>query len=396
MSFTIQKATQKKFDTLDDAVAFATTEQEKIYRLPLKGFLSKGAHFHGDQYLGDPSTKLQFNEHSFDAICRLAGTNRFFIERISEEELASKVLNDIFQSGETTKKLDTLELVCDEASNQVVGVVSGKFVGYSNKQFIDDVLDCIGPSPQKSLFPDTGAFEFKEAYSVNTRLFMRLTSTHVAGCVAGWGGEGEDRSEIGVEFSNSMAGGHALRLAYFIHRLVCANGLVAKVGGDDGRLIHSGDEKKFRERLHEKATGVIGNLKNARKMIETLGSLEFDAAKLAKHYDINDVLDIFPDPEVRDNFKKAFRNREYPNAADAKDKKLQRSTDQFKELPLMLGNDEAKKVFKSGYRDNASMYDFINVFTAYAKECEIAKRVQMEEKAGELAGWIASNKRKFK
>lgn len=396
MGFDIQKSTQEKFDTLDGAIAFAESEHKAVYRLPFKNFLSQGAMFREDRFLGGGDTQLQFNEYSFDAICRLAGTNRFFLERVAESGLTSKLLNDVFQAGNATKPLDTLELVCDEKTNQVLGLVSDKYIGYSNKQFIEDVLGCLNPSQQKSLFPDTTGYEFKGAYSVNTRLFMRLTSTHVAGSVAGWGGEGEDKSEIGVEFSNSMAGGHAVRLSYFIHRLVCANGLTAKVAGDKGRLIHSGDEKKFRERLHDKAAGVVGSLKHAKRMIETLGSLEFDAAKLAKHYDINDVLDIFPDKQAREDFKSTFKEHQYPDAADAKERALQRSIDQYKELPMALGNDEAKQVFGSSYRNNASMYDFINVFTAYAKGCEIAQRVQMEEKAGELAGWIEKNKRKFK
>ena len=71
-----------------------------------------------------------------------------------------------------------------------------------------------------------------------------------------------DGDEIG-------AGGHAVRLAYFIHRLICANGLVAQVAGGRGRLVHSGDPKKFRQRLHEKANGVLAGIQTAKTMIET-------------------------------------------------------------------------------------------------------------------------------
>jgi hypothetical protein len=41
------------------------------------------------------------------------------------------------------------------------------------------------------------------------------------------------------------------------------------------------------------------------------------------------------------------------------------------------------------------MYDFINIFTAQAQQFDHAKRMQTEEKAGELAEWIARNKKKF-
>ena len=40
------------------------------------------------------------------------------------------------------------------------------------------------------------------------------------------------------------------------------------------------------------------------------------------------------------------------------------------------------------------MFDFINIFTEYAKELSHSKKIETEEKAG-LADWIANNKRKF-
>jgi hypothetical protein len=41
------------------------------------------------------------------------------------------------------------------------------------------------------------------------------------------------------------------------------------------------------------------------------------------------------------------------------------------------------------------MFDFINVFTEYAKNQPTEKKIEIEEKAGVLAGWIAKNRRKF-
>jgi len=41
------------------------------------------------------------------------------------------------------------------------------------------------------------------------------------------------------------------------------------------------------------------------------------------------------------------------------------------------------------------MFDFINIFTEYAKELSPAQKIESQEKAGILADWIAKNKRKF-
>ena len=55
----------------------------------------------------------------------------------------------------------------------------------------------------------------------------------------------------------------------------------------------------------------------------------------------------------------------------------------------------SKTVFLVYMRDNASMFDFINIFTEYAKDLKPIKKIETEEKAGALADWIAKNKRKF-
>ena len=41
------------------------------------------------------------------------------------------------------------------------------------------------------------------------------------------------------------------------------------------------------------------------------------------------------------------------------------------------------------------MFDFLNVFTEYAKNCPPAQKLDIEEKAGTLAKYIAENARKF-
>ena len=64
-------------------------------------------------------------------------------------------------------------------------------------------------------------------------------------------------------------------------------------------------------------------------------------------------------------------------------------------LPICLGGEEAVRVFRSPMRDNASMYDFVNIFTEHAKGLPDGQKIDVETKAGSLASWIAENKRKF-
>lgn len=396
MGFAVAEARQEEFADVLDTIQFAAEEQRRIYRLPLTPYLKQGARFTEDGVLGVGANGLRLNEYGFDQFCRLIGANSYFLQRLREPGLASRILNDVLVSGNTTKPIDNLELVCDEDSKQVVGIVSDRYVGYSNRTFIDDILSVLDGSGQKSLFPDTGDFQFLRAYSVNTRLFMRVKSKHAVGKVEGRGGQGEDLSEIGLEFSNSMAGGHAVRLAYFVHRLICANGLVAKVASGKGRLVHSGDEQKFREKLFNNTRSVLGGLDTARKMIETLGAIRFDAGKLAAHYAVKDILSVIADPETREQVQSSLRDADFPEIKNKTERDIARNADKILQLPSLIGGSEARQVFSSAWRDDASMYDFINIFTAQAKQFDHARRMQTEEKAGELADWIVNNKKRFK
>ena len=64
-------------------------------------------------------------------------------------------------------------------------------------------------------------------------------------------------------------------------------------------------------------------------------------------------------------------------------------------IPKYLGGELSKKVFESRFRDSATLFDFINVFTEYAKSQPLAEKLAIEEKSGALASYIANNSRKL-
>lgn len=76
--------------------------------------------------------------------------------------------------------------------------------------------------------------------------------------------------------------------------------------------------------------------------------------------------------------------------------KLKREELAIKYLPLCFAGDLSKAVFNSKYRDNASMFDLINVFTEYAKEKSPSEKVEIQRRSGQFADWVVKNKKKFK
>jgi hypothetical protein len=230
MAFTVVEPRTETFDSFEDLFHFANEEARRTIRFPLKGFLDQGAEFTDDMGIGIGSTLYQLNDESFEVLCDFAGVTPWFLQRLTEPGLATNVLNDVLRGGRIKRDIEALEIVCDTDNNQVIGFVSNRYRAYSNRSFVSDVLRCIDPVANESaLLPSLGTFEFKAGYSINTALYLRLHSQSRGGVVEGGGGSGEDRSEIGFQAFNTMAGGKAVRFSYFVHRLICANGMIAPV-----------------------------------------------------------------------------------------------------------------------------------------------------------------------
>jgi hypothetical protein len=191
-----------------------------------------------------------------------------------------------------------------------------------------------------------------------------------------------------------MAGGHAVRLSWFIYRLICANGLISPVGGSQGRVIHSGIEANFRKRLYASATSLISGLNAAKRMVENLGGIAFDPDKLARHVDPKAIFSIVPNRDLRNEARKKISANDYSDVPK-KEREHRRLSDSIAALPNCLGGREALSVFNSYWRAGASMYDFVNVFTEHAKDLPNAQKIEVETNAGDLASWISENKRKF-
>ena len=94
---------------------------------------------------------------------------------------------------------------------------------------------------------------------------------------------------------------------------------------------------------------------------------------------------MIPDRDLKGEALERTNGKDY-GALRKRDKEIARMADAIAALPICLGGQE---------RDNASMYDFVNLFTEDAKGLPDGRKIDVETKAGSLASWIAENKRKF-
>ena len=213
------------------------------------------------------------------------------------------------------------------------------------------------------------------------------------GIVKGRGGLGVDETELGFQLKNSMVGDSSVNINFFLHRKICANGLVSPAGSSVNRVFHSGKEENFSKRLENAFGEITRRIGQAGKMVEDLGDLEFNPELLARTGRSEMIFDILQGS--KGHIVDTYGIPNTPRDGNKKENSLLREAEIIKRIPDVFGGDLSGKVFRTSWRDNATMFDFINVFTEKAKDLSPAKKIETEEKAGILADWIAKNKRKF-
>jgi hypothetical protein len=383
---------EMRLETLKEVQDCIQDTQKHLRRVPVVGILSRNAVFNDDEYLGDGEVALRFNQHGIRAFCQRIGFRFDQLSMLEAPSLASQVINDLIQQAAIKTKLDDEEFVLDERTNTIIGMVSSTYVGYGNEQFLADVLEFL------SSLPNDEKLEFGEAYSVNTELTLRWCAVKRHGIIRSHGSEAEDRTRFGLDFKNSMVGTSAVRVNYFLWRLVCANGMMVPAGSSINRVFHSGNRDSFKFRLGQCFREVMRKIDCLGQLLETLGAMRFEPQRLAGNGATNErIFEIIPALKEEICAKEELFLRYPPQSSEASKRQMRVKHDArvIGLIPKHYGGQLAGRVFQSRWRDDATVFDFVNVFTEYAKNCTPSKKLAIEEKAGELAKYIAENKRKF-
>lgn len=206
-----------------------------------------------------------------------------------------------------------------------------------------------------------------------------------AGIIRGRGGTDKDISRVGFQLSNSMVGTKSIKADFFVLRLICANGLVLPSTSHSGIVNHRGKPETFKKRLEENITPIFKNIKSSIKLIEEIGNIQYDVEKLVDEGGAEKVYNI-----IQLNYWDSIKR------GKLKGNDLRKfDIDKISQYPTLYGGDITKNIFGSYFRDNHSMFDFINVFTEHAKEKVGQARIDIERESGVLANWIFKNKKKF-
>lgn len=391
MPFIFEPAVQRSFDSIDGIENWISDEESRLTRIPVQGLIENGARFEDDEYFGSSGTFLKFNSNSIKSFCSILGLRTDLLARLESPSLVTEVLNDLISQQEIQHQFDNMDFVMDEGNDTIIGMVSRSYVSYSNNEFLKDIQVLLGSTQH---IDKKNGFKFINGYSINTQTILRFTSKFTTGKISGPGGEGEDITQIGVQFRNSMVGDSSVSINYFLYRLVCANGMTVPAGSSAiNRVYHSGNRNSFCDRLKKSFSEVERKIGEAGKLVEILGSIVFDPELLAKLNISNRIFNIIPGSKSKIIEEKKIRKRLPKNTTEID--RIRREAAIIGHIPEIFGGEFSKRVFDSSYRDNASMFDFVNIFTEHAKVQDIQDKIEIEESAGLLADWIAKNKKKF-
>lgn len=354
--------------------------------------LEHGAAIQDDRYLGDGDALFSFNSNGLQSLSRKLGVGFDLLARLETPSLASQVMNDLLSQREIRTRLRNDDFVVHEPSGTIIGLVSSTYVTYSNHEFVTDVMGLLGQ------LPNGAELQFKEAYGINTEFVLRMTLKQSHGAISGSGGHGEDRSELGLDLRNTMVGNSSIRINHFLYRLICANGLMVPAAKSINRLFHSGRREKFNERLRRSLGEVIRNIDSLQGLLTTIGAMPFEPAALAMAPSLTDaIFDVIPGSKQLIGERENLLLR-YPQDLSGPDREQMRrkhDTRMIKLIPKHSGGELSGRIFHSDFRDTPTMFDFINVFTEHAKSERPALKLEIEEKTGALAAYIAANARKL-
>jgi hypothetical protein len=392
MPFHTEAVSQTRLNTMADVSDWISDTQRSLTRIPVEGVLDQGATFRDDEYFGDGDALFHFNQQGFVALCKRLGCRQDLLYRLKMPDLPSQILNDLLAQREIRESLATDEFVMDERTNTIIGMVSKSYVTYTNFDLLKDI------NTRLESLPENDMLIFAEAYGINTELTVRFLAELKHTNVKMRCGRGDDKSKVGLEFANSMVGTSSVRINYYLRRLLCSNGMMVTAAESVNRVFHAGKSNSFQNRMDRCFNEVVRNLDGLQVMLTTLGGMNFEPSLLARDKVITDqIFSIIPSSkkDLCDEHHIALR---YPTDAPASQRELMRQAHDAQLIGLIpkhFGGEHSGNVFKTYLRDSSTVFDFINVFTEHAKEHPPAIKLEIEEKAGALAKYIANNAKKF-
>lgn len=370
--FNTRSCVEKSFSDFNGLLKYTENEKETHELLPIAKLLGdKKIEVTDDKYVKVGDYRFEMTEPAFRSFCRILELPELIIQKVAQKNLSTDIINDLMNNNDKLKKFHDYKMVYNTDQEFIVGFVSDVYLPYSNNSAIVDL------KLEKLLEKE---FELQQATFINTRMYIQLLSKKMTYENHSFPDKSiKDVVKIGLFLQNSMAGNSAIRFDYFSYRLICSNGLIIQNSSSRASVYHTGRLDTFADRINDRLVSNADNLQVLVDLMDNLINLPFDLPKFAQAKGLEEIdriklLPFLPFGQKRNN------------------EQIERAL-----FNLIYAQPGKWNVFTSPFREKATMWDFINIFTAEAKKQKsLGAQIEMQKNAGKLSNWIIENGEKFR
>ena len=360
----IETQTYSSFEHLKHNVALEE-DQTSYTHVPMEII------FEDDQWINN---KYTFNTHGIKALCQATNVNGLFstMEAMEHPHMSSTFLNKLFAQQSVKNELASKRFVI--IGDTIVGVVGSRYLPYSNSQFLED------------LFRDNKnhSLELERAVVTNTKMTANFVEKHMGFKTK----DGEDFTKIGLSFKNSGVGNAMIDGKLFSLRPKCLNGMMHLLNIAYTSAKHTGMADVMKYKLDKIITLAKDQYEVVKDRVQTLTQIPYTNTTADTFLKLQAPVDILPQLK-RDKLwtpKKKFSD------VNTHHEDLSRSKKILDEVPTKYGGVHTLAVWNSVYRDQNSMYDWVEAFTEHAQTLPAEVQLEVEQGAGELTAWISNHK----
>lgn len=287
-----------------------------------------------EQQVGASRLGLMPNEHALAQFSSRLGVPAKYAKKMFDENPQYMALHYNYwleKLAEEAKEDSDRQFLLRAKNDTMRAVLTDKYAQLDNSF----VMDALSANLDKGAAVNVTNFALSDKY-LNLRLIFPDLSANVGTSI------NRDDVMVGIHITNSEVGSSALRIDSCLFRLVCSNGMIARVGGDS--LMNQRHVHLTRGEMENRVADAISeSLKVGDGLIE-------DFAR-TKEVAVNNPMKVLEELAKKQKYSEAF-------------------------------TDSLKNSFNSDPHDSA--FGIVNAFTHASKELPFERRVEVETFAGKV------------
>ena len=285
------------------------------------------------------------------------------LDRLSERGLASTALNNLLASEEARCDLQRRVAVVNSEHSVITGFVGGGYQLYPHSRMLKDfsgLLDQV---------------DFHESFWNLDTLHVRVLERQRGVTLRHLPNGEPDRIRLGLDLGNGVSGGRALKSSVFTLRLICTNGMVATQTLSRRKVAHRGRSERFLKRVEDVIELSRDEYEVIERQVDDLIARPFDPDWLSRQ-----ELELPP-------MKMPVPSMAGTPAGKRSSVQLDSLSEWYRELPQHIGGPVTRNRFS---QPDASLFDFVEMFTEHAQLYNNEDRQRIEHEAGRLSKGLVS------